>query len=97
MKVYDIRYICAYERQSDTLKHANNRCRYIMLNIDDKCQPVKKVFLIKDTRTTFSSIQYREIFHLELCAGRHTRFDLRRGNFPLETACTLKKELLLLS
>ena len=41
--------------------------RYIMLSIDDKCQPVKNS-LIKDVRTTFSSILYREIFHWELCA-----------------------------
>ena len=42
--------ICAYWRQSDTLKLADIRCRYIMLNMDEE------VFLVKDVRKNFSSI-----------------------------------------
>ena len=48
-----------------------------MLNIDDKRQPVKKVFLIKDVKTTFSSVKYRELFHWELCARKHIRFAVK--------------------
>ena len=61
-----------------------------MLNMYDKCQLVKKVFLFKDVRTTFH--QYStEVYFTGNCALENT-LGLTHERIILP-ACTLKKEL----
>ena len=83
--------------KNDTLKRTDILCRYIMLNVDSVSTSKKSIFNQGCQNNLLVSIYYRELFHWELCAKKHIRIDSQKGNFALETVCTLKKELLLLS